>query len=72
MRDPNRPEKVPNLNPKKRYLDKNEVYDGLADPGYRCTGRRPRVNGFDEIVSPERADRIEDIMADMPDMMDDY
>ena len=71
-RDPNRPERVEELNPVRRYTDKNEPYDGLEDPGYRCVARRPRVVGFDEIVTPERADRIESIMDDMPDMTEDY
>ena len=65
-RDPNKPiETLVPLNPKPRHEDHAESYGPDAEPGYRCTGRRPRVAGITEIVSPDRAERIEKLYEDM-------
>lgn len=62
-RDPNRNERLTPLNPVERNLKPCGTGD-MASDGYVRTGRRPR--GFDEIVSEDRAARIDDIINEYP------
>ena len=59
------------LNPETRHLDSANA-GSLSNPGYSRLGRTPRVPGFDECVSLERADRIEQMMKEYPPMNDGY
>lgn len=57
-----------------RYLDTGGYGDAGKD-GFTCRARRPRVQGFDEIVSTERADRMEQFEREFTssaDLMDSY
>lgn len=57
-----------------RYLDAGGTGDAGKD-GYSVRARRPRAEGFNEIVSLERADRIEEFEREFmssADLMDSY
>jgi hypothetical protein len=67
--DPNRPESGATAKgadardagfPNPRDLDTNGTGDPMQD-GYTLIARRPRVKSFTDTVSPEKADRIEQI-----------
>lgn len=67
--DPNRPERhrLPRSD-EPRMLGPADSGD-LAQDGYWVRARRPRVAGYPDLVSPERASRIEGIVSDFDDMM---
>lgn len=70
-RDANSKERLVPLNPRPRHVDHDETYGPNDEPGYRCVARRPRVPHYNEMVEPERADRVEEIMKDFPTSPDD-
>lgn len=83
---PNRPERLRPLREDDRYLDTDDASgqdeasesaredkEDVARNGYVRTCRRPRVRGFEDCVSEERADRIESLMrGGTPMLYDDY
>lgn len=72
-RDPNK-ERTVVLRDGPRHLETGGTGNAGKD-GYSVRARRPRARGFDEIVSPERADRIEGFereFATSADLMDSY
>lgn len=66
--DPNK-ERTRLLRDGPRYLD-SEYTGNAARDGYTCIGRRPRVQGFDEIVPTERADRLESFERELRSLLD--
>lgn len=69
-RGANRPERLEPLNPKPRYLGHGDSKGELANPGYTCVARRPRIGQETEIMSLDRADRMEEIVRGIPDYPD--
>jgi len=67
----NKKERLQPLNPCQRNLDTSKTGDVFKD-GYATTQRRPRSRYFNEMVDPDRAERIEDIDIGVFDGMDDY
>ncbi len=67
--DPNRPERhrLPRAD-EPRMLGPSGSGDAAED-GYWVRARRPRVAGYPGLVSPDRADRIESMVADYDDLM---
>jgi hypothetical protein len=76
--NPNRPTRTAVLRPEKDMRDLNSPATGntMLD-GYTVYSRRPRVPGYPDYVSPDRAEGIEDIVRQydgpmMPDGDGDY
>lgn len=67
--DPNKPtrHRLPRADDP-RHFGPVDSGDPMRD-GYRVLSRRPRVAGYDDLVSPEKAERIETIVFGYEDMM---
>jgi hypothetical protein len=66
----NTPERLEPLNPEKKYLSHEDAKGELANPGYDCVARRPRIPGVTEIVGSTRAKSMEDMYNNIPDYLD--
>ena len=68
--DPNRPERhdLPRADEPRMYGPENS---GDGSDGYWVRCRRPRIAGFYDHVSPERADRMESMVREFDRPMDD-
>lgn len=64
-RDPNRPVRTVLLRDGERHLDTGGTGHAAQD-GYTRLARRPRTAHSEEIVSLERADRMEEIEREFP------
>jgi hypothetical protein len=62
----NRPVRLKELNPLPRHTD----VSAIDNAGFTRVGRAPRIHGA-PCMAPERADRIEGYMDDMPMMPSD-
>lgn len=70
--NPNARERLKPENPVDRYFTQKDKYDdgpklnGKPMPGYECVSRRPHVRGVIDMLPDADADRLEQIMGDMP------
>ena len=70
--DCNRPTRAPFARPDEPRDLGPTATGSVARDGYRLVARRPRVDGYPDYVSPERATNIESIVRSYDGVMDDY